>query len=164
MGRRADAPALHALHRSVLAEGRYFITTLDEFKHASASQKELLIGDLRRAPRGNIFVARIDGTIVGFAVVRGSVLSRMRHVGRLEIMVASGYRGRGIGVALMEAVVAWSEAASGLTKLALNVFDDNERAIGLYRRFGFVEEGRRPAEYLMEDGTYRGDVLMYRMV
>lgn len=33
--------------------------------------------------------------------------------------------------------------ARGLHKLTLSVFPQNEAAIGLYRKFGFLEEGRR---------------------
>jgi RimJ/RimL family protein N-acetyltransferase len=39
-------------------------------------------------------------------------------------------------------VIEWSRE-QGLHKLTLSVFPHNEAAIRLYRRCGFVEEGRR---------------------
>lgn len=45
-------------------------------------------------------------------------------------------------VALVAAAIEWARAR-GLHKLTLSVFPQNEAAIGLYRKFGFLEEGRR---------------------
>jgi RimJ/RimL family protein N-acetyltransferase len=58
------------------------------------------------------------------------------------MMVESGWRGRGVGTALVAAAIEWARAR-GLHKLALSVFPHNEAAIALYRKFGFLEEGRR---------------------
>ena len=44
------------------------------------------------------------------------------------------------------------------------MFADNTRAVELYRRLGFEEEGRRVREYKLADGTYRDDLLLYRTV
>jgi RimJ/RimL family protein N-acetyltransferase len=56
--------------------------------------------------------------------------------------VARDWRGRGVGSALLAAAVDWARE-QGLHKLSLSVFPHNEAAIALYRKFGFVEEGRR---------------------
>jgi GNAT superfamily N-acetyltransferase len=60
--------------------------------------------------------------------------------GELGMMVARAWRGRGVGSALVAAIVDWARAR-GLHKLALGVFPHNEAAVALYRKFGFVEEG-----------------------
>lgn len=62
--------------------------------------------------------------------------------GELGMMVAAEWRGRGVGTALVAAAIDWARA-QGLHKLTLSVFPHNEAAIALYRKFGFVEEGRR---------------------
>jgi GNAT superfamily N-acetyltransferase len=67
----------------------------------------------------------------------------VRAVAQLEhAMVASGWRGRGVGTALVAAAIEWARAR-GLHRLSLSVFPHNEAAIALYRKFGFLEEGRR---------------------
>ena len=58
------------------------------------------------------------------------------------MMVAADWRGRGVGTALVAAAIEWARAR-GLHKLTLSVFPHNDAAIALYRKFGFVEEGRR---------------------
>ena len=61
-------------------------------------------------------------------------------------MVASEYRRRGVGRALLEVAVEWARA-SGMSKLELHVFPYNEAAIKLYEAFGFEREGYRRRHY-----------------
>lgn len=82
-------------------------------------------------------VAVSGGEIVGLL----SVHERF-GVGELGMMVALEWRGRGVGSALVAAAIAWGRE-HGLHKLALSVFPHNAAALALYRKFGFVEEGRR---------------------
>jgi len=158
-----DARDILALHLQVLSEARYFITEPHEFS-GSIEQKARRIAELDRSPNSVFLVARCEGRILGYVTVQGGQLRRMRHTGKLEIMVAADARGMGVGRALMRATVDWAIENPHLVKLGLNVFTDNERAIRLYEQFGFHEEGRRVREYRMEDGSYRDDVLMYRFV
>jgi len=47
-----------------------------------------------------------------------------------------------VGSALVAAAIDWARA-QGMHKLSLSVFPHNAAAIAVYRKFGFVEEGRR---------------------
>ena len=71
--------------------------------------------------------------------------------GEIGMAVARDWRGRGVGTALIEAAVEWARER-GLHKLSLSVFAHNEAAIGLYRKVGFVEEGRRVKQYRRTSG------------
>ena len=88
----------------------------------------------------------VDGTLV--AVAAGEIVGEISvdpswfGFGEIGMMVAAGWRGRGVGTALVAAAVEWARV-QGLHKLTLGVFPHNEAAIALYRKFGFVEEGRR---------------------
>jgi RimJ/RimL family protein N-acetyltransferase len=93
------------------------------------------------------FVAEVDGEIVGQLHV-----GRSHHgYGEIGMMVAKDWRGQGVGTALMGAAIAWSRER-GLHKLSLDVFPHNEAAIALYRKLGFVEEGRRVKQYRRKSG------------
>jgi RimJ/RimL family protein N-acetyltransferase len=83
-------------------------------------------------------VAVAAGEIIGVVFVIESSFG----FGELGMMVAAGWRGRGVGTALVAAAIEWARER-GLHKLTLSVFPQNEAAIALYRKFGFVEEGRR---------------------
>jgi ribosomal protein S18 acetylase RimI-like enzyme len=93
------------------------------------------------------FVAESEGTLVGSLHVDAS-----RHgFGEIGMAVARDWRGRGVGSALMAAAIEWARE-QGLHKLCLSVFAQNDAAIGLYRKFGFVEEGRRVKQYRRASG------------
>jgi RimJ/RimL family protein N-acetyltransferase len=97
----------------------------------------------------------LDGTFV--AVADGSIVGKL-HVeqsrfgfGEIGMMVARDGRGRGVGQALMMAAIDWARER-GLHKLSLSVFVHNAAAIGLYRKLGFVEEGRRIKHFRRASG------------
>ena len=97
----------------------------------------------------------LDGTFVAVAGTEclGSVhVGVSRHgYGDLGMAVAREWRGRGVGSALMVAAIEWARR-SGLHKLTLSVWPHNAAAIALYRKYGFVEEGRRVKQYRRANG------------
>jgi ribosomal protein S18 acetylase RimI-like enzyme len=48
--------------------------------------------------------------------------------------------------------------------VSLGVFSTNQRAISLYKKMGFVEEGRKIKEFKMSEREYVDDIIMYKMV
>jgi ribosomal protein S18 acetylase RimI-like enzyme len=97
----------------------------------------------------------LDGT---FVAVGGANVVGMLHVeasrhgfGDVGMAVARDWRGLGAGSALMTAAIEWARER-GLHKLSLGVFAHNAAGIALYRKFGFVEEGRRVKQYRRTSG------------
>jgi diamine N-acetyltransferase len=88
-----------------------------------------------------VFIVEADGRPVGQASVYGiDWAARAGEVGRF--LVAPGEAGKGyLGRACRE-LVRFCHGALGLTYLYLEVLPGNDRAIHLYTRAGFVEEGR----------------------
>jgi RimJ/RimL family protein N-acetyltransferase len=103
----------------------------------------------------------VDGTLVALAageiVGEASVEPSWMGFGELGMMVAAGRRGRGVGTALVAAAIERARA-HGLHKLTLSVFPHNEAAIALYRKFAFVEEGRR-AQHVRRANGERWDLI-----
>ncbi|MCW4113964.1 GNAT family N-acetyltransferase [Aurantimonas sp. MSK8Z-1] len=87
---------------------------------------------------------------------------RRRHCASLHIAVADAHVGRGIGTTLLTAVIDAADNWLDVRRLELTVFADNTVAIGLYRRFGFEEEGRLRG-YGMRNGTYCDALIMARL-
>ena len=95
-------------------------------------------------PYNAIFMARKNGKIVGDASFSGSPRPRLRHRGELGICVLKEEWGRGIGSALMRAVIDHARREAGAELIVLEVRCDNTRAIGLYEKLGFVKTGTLP--------------------
>jgi putative acetyltransferase len=85
-------------------------------------------------------VATVADLIVGQAGLAGQS-GRRAHVGRIGMGVDDDWTGRGVGTALLRALLDAGEEWLGLTRIELTVFCDNAAAIALYRRFGFEIEG-----------------------
>jgi len=49
-------------------------------------------------------------------------------------------------------------------KVCLGVFSTNEWAVALYKKMGFIEEGRKFKEFKLDNGDYVDDILMYQFV
>jgi ribosomal protein S18 acetylase RimI-like enzyme len=71
--------------------------------------------------------------------------------GEIGMLVARDWRGRGVGSKLLAAAIE-SARERGLHKLSLGVFPHNAPAIALYRKHGFVEEGRRLKHFRRTNG------------
>lgn len=108
-------------------------------------------------------VAELGGELVGSAGLNqaGPALRR-RHVMQLGMAVAPEAQGRGIGKALMAALLDYADNWGQVLRIELGVYADNARAIGLYQRFGFEVEGRQRA-YALRAGRYVDSLMMARL-
>jgi ribosomal protein S18 acetylase RimI-like enzyme len=111
--------------------------------------------------RGRYVVAEIDGNTVGHAFLEPlGNLAATSHVFVLTIVVHPGMLGRGIGSALLGNLLEWATQDARVMKVELRVRSTNTRAIALYRKLGFVEEGRFRRRLRLEDGTFIDDLAM----
>ena len=109
---------------------------------------------LAQAGRATIFVAEADGELIGHLGIE-----ERRGVADLGMMVADAWRGRGVGSVLMGEALRWAGEA-GAHKVVLQVWPHNGAALTLYRRFGFVEEGRLRRHYRRRNGELWDAILM----
>ena len=113
------------------------------------------------ATGGRYVVAELDGSVVGHALLEPlGGLAAISHVFTLTIVVHPGMLGRGIGSALLRELLDWAAGDPRLTKVELRVRSTNARAIALYQKLGFVEEGRFRRRVRLEDGTLLDDLGM----
>lgn len=89
--------------------------------------------------RGKVLVAEQGGEIAGMVTVQ-TVISTAEGgpVGWVEdLVVAEGFRGRGIGQKLLQGIEDWA-ASNGLTRLQLLADRNNAPALGFYERQGWT--------------------------
>jgi len=162
--RVTDARALARLDAELAAEPGIMLLAAPDEVRSVADQREAL-ERLRDEPRTLVLVAVPDAAsvrpadeVLGTLTLRGMDLRAVEHVAVLGMAVAASARSRGVGTALLAAAIDWAHEV-GLRRLELNTYAPNLAAQALYRRFGFVEEGRRRA-FVRYQGAYVDDLVM----
>ena len=102
-----------------------------------------------------------EGRVVAWAAALPvSARPVYRGVAEISLYVAGGYRGQGIGGALLETFIAASER-NGIWTLQTSVFPENSASLALLKRHGFREVGVRERIGQL-NGIWRDTVLMER--
>lgn len=157
VARVEDAPVLAAAERAIAVVPGQLVSRPEELSDERFAQK---IAALAASDNGRYLVAERDGAIVGHALLDPLPLAAVRHVVHLTIAVHVGAQGRGVGRALLEALIAWARAAPAVRKIELHVRAPNTRAQALYRALGFTEVGRWRERIQLAPGQYVDDVAM----
>lgn len=107
------------------------------------------------------YVAVADGRVVGLCEVRRRPRRDLAHVGVLGISVVKGYRGIGVGEALLRRTL---EACRGKFEMVvLEVFSNNTAAKRLYEKVGFKTYGTLPRG-IKRNGEYVDLIQMYLLL
>ena len=106
--------------------------------------------------------AVIDGKVVGDIMLGRPTGLRRAHVGSFGMCVHDAYQGRGVGAALLGALLELTDRWLNIRRMELTVFADNARAISLYERFGFEREGLH-RDYAFRDGAFVDALAMARL-
>ena len=117
--------------------------------------------DMRICSANNITLLALEGErIIGSLGVDTPSIERFSHRGEMGISVLKECWGHGVGSALLEAMLSWiRDFPTGLRKIDLTVREDNRRAIALYKKFGFKQEGTI-ARFVLIDNTFYDGITM----
>ena len=100
--------------------------------------------------------------VIGTAGIFVFANPRTRHCAGIGMMVHKDYQGMGVGTKLMGALLDIADNWLMLKRVELSVFVDNERAIRLYKKFGFSTEGRK-IKAGIRSGEYVDEYIMARI-
>ena len=146
---------------ATVSETPYLVREPDEAASITKDQEEAFILRQLEDERTLMLLAEVDGALAGIChlmSVGGS--RRMRHRCSMAISLLSAYWGLGLGRAMMTEML---EAAQmlGYEQAELEVVTTNERALRLYRSFGFEVCGTLPRGMKYAGGDYAD---LYTMV
>lgn len=147
----ADVDAVVAMLAEVAGEGRWIAT---EAPVDVDRRRRRMVEDIERED-AVVLVAEVAGEPVGELGLHLAGYG----VADLGMAVAAGWRGRGIGSALLAEGIDQARAA-GAHKVALQVWPHNSAAIALYERFGFQREGYLTRHYRRRSGELWDAVIM----
>jgi L-amino acid N-acyltransferase YncA len=148
---RDDWPAVEAIY----AEG--IATRLATFETTTPTWAEF---DAGRLPAHRL--VGVDGDrVVGWAAL-SPTSTRECYAGVAEhsVYVSADARGRGVGRALMEALLA-SADEGGIWTIQTSIFPENDASLALHEKLGFRAVGRRE-RIAQLDGVWRDTILLER--
>jgi phosphinothricin acetyltransferase len=147
-----DWPAVAAIYEEGIATGQ-----------ATFQQSAPACEEWDRGHRADCrLIARDDsGTVVGWAAL-SPVSGRCVYAGVAEVSVyvAASVRGKGVGRALLSALIGASERA-GIWTLQAGIFPENTASLALHLACGFRTVGRRDRLGCM-NGVWRDVLLLER--
>lgn len=152
-----DESGIKELYRAVAARPGGLARTAEEI--ADAYIHEMLMASLQK---GVIFVAKSDGKIVGSFLKYRSGPQAFSHVlANGSILVHPDYEGMGIGSKLIDTLLAEvKNNMPDILRVDLVVRESNHRARELYKRKGFIEEGRFERKIRAKNGNLEADIPM----
>ena len=120
----------------------------------SQDEQESMIENSAKMDNQLMIFAIVDGEIVGGLNFRSSDRPRIRHTGEFGVSVLKDSWGLGIGTHLISYLIEWAKISKIIRKINLGVRSDNRRAIRLYSRLGFSEEGATTRGFLLGNQFY----------
>jgi RimJ/RimL family protein N-acetyltransferase len=160
-----DAAAYIRLIKGILREQPPVDTPYDRSEFDPAPEAMAARIAAYPATGNSLFLVAVDSKserLIGVLTCAGGTLKADLHVTELGIYVEKGWRGRGVGAALMTDAVRWARAHPRIERVTLDVMTTNHTAIRLYEHFGFEREGIRRRAY--KRGGQPVDMLMMALV
>jgi GNAT superfamily N-acetyltransferase len=135
---RSDIPRLAELLGLLFSQER-------EFTPDPEKQREALEAILADRSRGRIFVAREGSEVVGMASLLYTVSTAEGGKAALfeDLIIDPKHRRKGIGSKLVNYVIQQARA-EGVLRITLLTDLENDTALGLYRKLGFVDSPMQP--------------------
>ena len=134
-----DAEQLAQAEQIIAKEPGFLISQPEELPKERFKET---IKKLLDETNGKYLVAELNNKIIGHAFLECMTPKNLRHVAFLTIVVHTGHQSKGIGTRLLENLISWAKKSDIVEKILLHVRASNTRAINLYNKFNFVEQGR----------------------
>ncbi|WP_369814416.1 N-acetyltransferase family protein [Lysinibacillus sp. ZYM-1] len=135
----SDSEQMLKIQLQALAEQKYLLTTLEEFNQ-TIEEQEKWIEQKQENERDVIFVAELEGEIVGWLMFQSPPQKRISHTGTFGMVVASNIRGQGVGTLLLTKLIDWATVNPFIEKVCLGVFSTNEKLLNYIRKWAFLKK------------------------
>ncbi|MGO4820541.1 MULTISPECIES: GNAT family N-acetyltransferase [unclassified Flavobacterium] len=118
-----------------------FIPKLEHEINLSIKDKGDLINSYSEISNSILLVAEFNNQIIGNIDLTGSSRKVMEHTAVIGMGMKREWKNTGLGTALLTAAIDWAKENSILQMLWLQVYNENNLALGLYKKMGFEESG-----------------------
>jgi RimJ/RimL family protein N-acetyltransferase len=155
---KKDARQMIDFYNFVGGETDFLSFGKDDFKK-NLHEYENYVEDIKKELNSVILLAIAEGEIIGIATINSNQKTRTRHVGVLGIVIKKSCWGLGLGRILMNLLIDWAKSNNITKKITLLTNESNRKAIELYKKVGFIEEGLLKNDNYI-NGVYFNTVIM----
>jgi RimJ/RimL family protein N-acetyltransferase len=150
---KSDASELVNYLNSISKESDY-LTFGEGEVGVTIKQEEEFIEAANNKNNSLFIVAQMNGKIMGNLNFSAGERKRIAHTGEFGVSVLKEYWGNKVGEELVKYLIQWSKSSAVIRKINLRVRTDNTKAIKLYKKLGFFEEGIIKRDFLIENKFY----------
>ena len=151
-------------HRYITASESYFMSRYPEECSFNEENMKARITETKEDESDFFVTAFYDGKVIGdLGVSRVRNQMKFCHRAYMGISIQKDYCNIGLGTIMVQYAIDQAKL-NGFEQLELGVFEDNEPAIHLYEKLGFVKYGIQPRAFKLKDGTYRDEIIMVKML
>jgi RimJ/RimL family protein N-acetyltransferase len=155
-----DAEGIINYSKLLFSSTDQVLTLLEEYTITVENEKKW-INNFQQDPNAIVLIAEFNFEIIGLLFFIPNQKKKNSHTGEFGVSVHPNFQGIGIGRQLIESLLKWARENECIEKVYLNVFATNENAIKLYKRLGFIEEGRHIKAIKQLTGEYVDTIQMY---
>lgn len=158
-----DASTMIEYMKVTAGETPYLLRYPDEVKFTVESEREIL-GNILENEKSVMMMAEVDGKVAGNCSINGMGDKRkILHRCGLAIALKKEFWNLGIGTAMIEYLVQLAKQI-GYEQMELEVVEGNDSAKRLYEKCGFCETGKHLRALKYDDGTYRDELIMCKVL
>lgn len=155
---RPDAPRMVEYLSVIGGESDNLTFGLNELE-ITIEKEEMIIESINSRDNSIMIIAEINGEIASMLSMNCGTRPRTSHVGEFGITVRKHFWNFGIGSAMIDYMIEWAKNTNIVRKVNLRVRSDNSKAIALYKKHGFREEGLATRD-LYINGKFYDSIIM----
>ncbi|MFN8575752.1 MAG: GNAT family N-acetyltransferase [Candidatus Sericytochromatia bacterium] len=154
-----DAESIIKLAKKCILDSEHLLMTVDEF-NPTIEEEEKWIKSFIDNKNYLLLVATYNNEIIGNIDLTAINREKLKHNGIIGMEIEKEWRGLGLGYLLLDSLIKWVKQKSELSKINLDVFSSNENAIALYKKVGFIEEGRQSKFIKIKENEFVDNLIM----
>lgn len=158
----ADAQEMLTFRIKSLGQTDYLMQYPEEMADYTIEKQLNFINRMIDSLNDKLFVAVVDGRIAGTGQVSFNSRIKTKHKASIGIALLKEYWGMGIGSRIFDEIIKTATERDGVELLQLEVIEGNERAIALYKKFGFEIVAEIPDAIRLKDGTKLAEIVMQK--
>lgn len=157
----SDASEMLEYLEKTAGETEFLARYPEERQKMSIEMEAKFLKQINESEDALMIVCIVDGKIAGNCQMVLNTSLKTKHRANVMIALLKEFWGLGIGSKMFEEMIVIA-SHHHLEQLELQVMSGNQRGLGLYHKFDFMEVGRIPNAFKLKDGSYQDEIYMVR--